>query len=151
MELWYDLPVGETIKEGDRILQPDLLTVGSKCWVVISDSSFILGKVIHGNHFPVQRRHIPDAEPWAYIPVIDGLHMPPIGGSDSELQYLENDGSTVIPLYRHPPAKWVGLTAKDIDGFMAQVWGDSSIAPKSAPDFAKRIQCALREKNGDQA
>ena len=141
MELWYDLPVGAMIEDGDRTL-----TENGKEWM----TTYCPGRFVPEGAV-YQRRHIPDAEPWAYIPVIDGLHMPPIGGSDSELQDLENDGSTVIPLYRHPPAKWVGLTAKDIDGFMTQVWGDSSIAPKSAPDFAERIQCALREKNGDQA
>lgn len=49
------------------------------------------------------------------------------------------------------PVAWVGLTEDEVAVLMMEAWGCASIAPQSAPKFARAIEAKLRERNGGKA
>lgn len=55
------------------------------------------------------------------------------------------------PVYSAQPAaqrQWVGLSEDEVAVLMMEAWGCASIAPQSAPKFARAIEAKLRAKNG---
>ena len=49
-----------------------------------------------------------------------------------------------IPLYAHPPQRWVGLTDEEIEELAK--WADKHAAPWHL-EFARAVEAKLKEKN----
>jgi hypothetical protein len=75
-------------------------------------------------------------------------------GEEDDVWYVEPKGDlpegwTYKPLYYTPPKKeWVGLTDEEIFGIFGTYIGDADYNHKQLLLDAKRIEQALKEKNG---